>query len=117
MMMMIMIMRRRRRRRRREAQEDRFRSTAIYAAIRGRKFEALRQGRSYVRFCIKTVCKFSHSSVYIVNSGLRVSGGQKFIFALGPVMSQIGPTGDKDDDDDDDNNNNDNNNKAVVKCE
>lgn len=39
-----------------EEEEDRFRYTAFYAATRGRKFEAHRQGWSYFRFCIKTVC-------------------------------------------------------------
>jgi len=61
-----------------------------------------------------SVRKFSYSCIYIVNSGLRVGGGQKFIFSLGPVMSQTGPIGDKDDNDDDDIANN---NKIVVKCE
>jgi len=64
-----------------------------------------------------SVRKFSYSCIYIVNSGLRVGGGQKFIFSLGPVMSQTGPIGDKDDNDDEDDDDIANNNKIVVKCE
>jgi hypothetical protein len=62
------------------------------------------------------VRNFSHCT-YIVNSGLCIGGGLKFIFTLGPVISQIGPNDDKDDNDDhDDDNNNNNNNKVVAKC-
>jgi hypothetical protein len=62
------------------------------------------------------VRNFSYTSIYTVNSGLCIGGGQTFIFALGPVISHIGPNGDRDDDDNNNNNNN-NNNKVVAKCE
>ena len=113
MMMMMMIITRRRRRRRRRRRKT---GLGLLQSMRLQEAASSRPSDKAGRmsdFALKLfVGKFSYSSIYSVNSGLRVGGGQKLIFVLGPVMSQIGPIGDKDDDDDD----NDGNNKVVVKC-
>ena len=125
-MMIIIIITRRRRRR--KTGLGLLQSTRLQEAANSRPSDNAGRISDFVLKLF--VRKFSYS-IYIVNSALRVGGGQKFIFALGLVMSQIGLIGDKDDDDDDDNNNDDddddddddnnnnnnnNNNKRYNEC-